>query len=35
MTTPASDLASPARGTKRGPTRFPLANVDDPFADDL
>ncbi|MCU0675759.1 MAG: protein kinase [Myxococcota bacterium] len=35
MVAPASDSTSPARGTKRGSTRFPLANVDDPFADDL
>jgi serine/threonine-protein kinase len=35
MAAPASDSASPARGTKRGSARFPLANVDDPFADSL
>jgi serine/threonine-protein kinase len=35
MAAPTADPASPARGTKRGSARFPLANVDDPFADDL
>jgi len=35
MAAPTAEPTPPPRATKRGSARFPLANVDDPFADDL